>query len=346
MQDLTLQDFCSVRLVSQSANALVSKGDILRQWMFDNVDERQIHLCPPASPPTFMYVLEQQRRLSIARRLAVVYADYIEHEILRYTLRRRFPSMSDSQHRAAFQPVWDMMRDKLVPLLLLLQDYLERCRDLLLNLAEADQSPSKLLERFRLGEQHIMQKYDPKSVLIAHKFFLFFSWVNRQILNRPSYIGSFERAVRGWKDGLEHNDFRLCLIFGNIAFIERLLRLNSFKERCKGVAAEISDFDPERCINWRKKWAVTSLSHGQCPPKEQVTTLLKLRLEDTDIWTNSARTLLLSNRLLESKLDLTIGTSLQCVEFLCELSGYDVLHTLPGASGTTTQHIYYGDDYA
>ena len=79
---------CAFRLASRTTHHLLSAGDIVRAWIAFHIDDHRLFLHPPPSPPTFAYVVEQRRREVTVTRTAFVLVEYIEHEILRHTLRR------------------------------------------------------------------------------------------------------------------------------------------------------------------------------------------------------------------------------------------------------------------
>lgn len=79
---------CAFRLASRTTHHLLSAGDIVRSWIAFHIDDYRLFLHPSPSPPTFTYVIEQQRREVAVTQTAYVLVEYIEHEILRHTLRR------------------------------------------------------------------------------------------------------------------------------------------------------------------------------------------------------------------------------------------------------------------
>ena len=107
VERLPFRDLCALRLVSRTTNMLLSEGDIIRRWTTCTISASQRALYHHSSsvPNTMSmrYALEQHRRRLIAFRLATRYAHYVEREVLRYTLRRRDPSLDDKTLHETFR---------------------------------------------------------------------------------------------------------------------------------------------------------------------------------------------------------------------------------------------------
>lgn len=106
LQDVSFKDLCAVRSTCSTANQLLSEGDIIWRWIHnDNLHPHEIELYPPPNPPTFIYVIEQERRSRIVESTAEQYATYIESEIVRHTLQRRDASLTGYHFHKAFKPI-------------------------------------------------------------------------------------------------------------------------------------------------------------------------------------------------------------------------------------------------
>ncbi|KAK5125123.1 hypothetical protein LTR85_000799 [Meristemomyces frigidus] len=332
LQHIPFKTLCAVRLSCSAASQLVSEGDIVRQWINVRLHPRQTELYPPPSPATFIYVVEQERRAGIVRSSAVQYTNYIERDIVRHTLRRRDASLTESQFHDAFRPVWELIGSNLIPLLLTMQHYLEHFKDAILESCETD-SPhdSRTFRHQYAARRHaILAQYDPEHLLLLYKFWLFLAWANNAMLNRPSYVGIFERAVRGWSgDPLQEYETNLIMTFGHFTVRRQMLSLKSFKERRKLVDKHVRGLDPASSVSWGANWERFSLRYENCPSKEVAETALKVKLQAGEVFADSARNILVEQGLLDADSDLEIGTAQQCSEFLMEIAGYDVLHVPP-----------------
>ena len=124
-------------------------------------------------------------------------------------------------------------------------------------------------------------------------------------------------------------EFRIFTIFGNVGGIKELLKLGLYKQRRKMIETCIRQLDPERSVRWQERWKTIGPRYGSHPREQQAMTALKLKLCAGDIWNDSARAVLIEKGLLDSGSEKEIGTPWQTMDFLCEIAGYDVLHTLP-----------------
>ena len=259
--------------------------------------------------------------------MATMLAEYVEREILRYTLRRLdvYPTKSRTD---VFEAVKAQMRDEMIPLIFTVQHYLEHSAEALLSVLA---SPDHNLSRdYAPLERKIFESYDADHLLLAHKFWLFLSWLNSQILNRPSYVGALERTMRGWiTDPLDRFEFRLFMVFGNFGAMKKLTRLGSYKHRRRVVEMWIRQLDPEQSVQWRQNWQDVMPRLGECPTKQQAAAALELNFSAGGVWVDSARAILIKEGLVAEDSDKEIGTPWQTMDFLREIAGYDVLHTPP-----------------
>ena len=325
----SFRDLCAFRLVNTNAHYLLSKGEILRQWIGKHFGKNQLRLHTPTTSPTFQYVLEQHRRLSTATELAIVLAEYIERKILRHTLRRLdvFPDQSRGD---LFATVKAQLRDQMVPLILTLQHYLEQFAASLLEDVISSQTGTR--PDYVSRGRGIMASYERDTLLLTHRFWMFFCWLQNQILSRPSYVGNVERAVRGWiVEPLNPADMKLFVVLGNMRAFLQLMSLGSYKQCRKAVEAWIRQLDPERNVRWEERWQAIAPRFGEVPTKKQAEEALKLDLSTTDVWFESARDVLFEEGLISvaERNDDRVGTPWQTMDFLCEIAGYDVLHTPP-----------------
>ena len=92
------------------------------------------------------------------------------------------------QDDEAFEPVRLQLKNQITPRLLTLQHYVDSCRQIVLSWANG--SDDEFYENIHQEERRIVQVYDPKQLLEAHKLWLFICWLSSQILNRPSYVSA------------------------------------------------------------------------------------------------------------------------------------------------------------
>jgi len=331
---LSFEELCTFRRTCRAANALLVEGDVMRRWVAVSIDDVQLGLHSVPAPVTFRYALEQQHRLIAARALAGRYCDYVERDILPYTLRRRDPNLSDTRLREAFQPVWQRIKNEMLGSLLLIQDYFERIARTIMTLcAEEDLHNSPDLgSKLRDRERQLFDVYETSQLHRAHQCFLFMSWVNGQLLKRPSYVGTVEHAMRGWiVEPLRICDFHLLLVLGNLRALAQLMELRTFKDRRKAVEASLRRLNPASDIRWQQHWADISMTYNESPAREQATRALRLKSQEGDVWANTARKVLIERNIVDDA-DVEIGTPRHCMDYLTEIAGYDILHQVPEGS--------------
>lgn len=213
-----------------------------------------------------------------------------------------------------------------------LQHYLEQFGDAILESCETD-SPDHtrtFRHQFTARRHAILAQYEPERLHLVYKFWLFLAWVNNALLNRPSYAGYFEQAIRGWAgDPLRQYETNIVLTFGHFTVRRQLMSLKSHKERRKLVDKHITELTPETNGSWREHWTKLSLRYGKCPTKQAAEAALKVKFQAGEVFADSARAILVEHGLEEADSNLDIGTAEQCCKFLIEIAGYDVLHVPP-----------------
>lgn len=300
------KDVSAFGLVCRATHYLVSEGDIIRHWINEHVDTHRLFLHTPPSPPTFAYILQQQRRFLAVTNTADVLVDYIEHQILRYTLRRANIN-TDQYRQGLFGLVKIRLKDRMTPLLFTIQAYLE------LLAASHLSCPDDSGQLVREAEHTFFASLAPDHLLQTHKCFHFLTWLSNQILSRPSYAGTMERTMRGWlSDPLDVANFRLYLLFGNLAALRQLVQLPSYKHRRKAVEAWLRRMDPEQDVLWKENWArAGSVGNGCAPGREEGARGLQLRLDAEQIWVRAAREALVEKGSIKAGEEKEIGTPWQ-----------------------------------
>lgn len=228
----------------------------------------------------------------------------------------------------AFMALRKKFRREMMPRILTIQHYLEQLSQTLL-LAD-DVTSNSGQPDYGIREHRLFDRYETQELLAAHKLFLFLCWVNQQMLNRPSYVGTVEGAMRGWISGpLNAFEFRLLVVFGNISALKDLLKMDTYKDRRKAAGAWVRRLDPARDVHWQREWKTIVPRSCELPTKEKADKAMRLRLSEGDVWVDSARSALIERRSLASDSNSGVGTAWQIADFLCEIAGYDVLHDPP-----------------
>lgn len=291
--------------MSAKARDLLSGGEIIRQWITQNADRQHLKLYPPEPEPTFQYLLDQQRRLRTATEFATLLTEYIEREILRYTLLRRdeYPI----RRIEFFETVRSQLKKKMIPLIVTVQHYLQQSACILLDAVSS--SVDDYHTTYRSRERQIFETHEPAHLHLAHKFWMFLIWLSDQLLHRPSYAGTLERTVRGWSmEPLNRFDYRLFLVFGNVDALTPLVRAGTPKQRRKVMDSSLSRLNPDRNILWHQHWQKIPASCGKQVTEEQVQRVLKVELSAMDVWVESAEAFLIAKDEILPQENVSIGT--------------------------------------
>ncbi|KAK1825009.1 hypothetical protein LTR12_000550 [Friedmanniomyces endolithicus] len=334
LSHLTFQDLGAMRCTSRLANNLLSEGDILREWLRQNYTLHLLRLYPPPESVTFTYLSSLQKRYAIATEAAALYTEYIERKIVRHSLMRLSPYLRDAKLKDDFRDVAILMQERMLPLLLTVQHYLESYATLFVNAprygAETAKDPATTERWIWERERDILSSYDPVHLVDVYYFWQFLTWTHNQLIRPPSYAGAFERRFRGWKtDPLTSHDLNFIIVFGNLNALSQLLRMRSFRDRQRKVEEWKRVLDPATCYPWRKHWGDFGLEYGATMTAEQAEQALKMKIRDGEVFSNGARAVLIERGLLDRNADTAIGSAQQCTEFLSKIAGYDVLHVLP-----------------
>ena len=222
----------------------------------------------------------------------------------------------------------NIMRENMIPLLLVIQHYLERAGEGLMRASVSTANDEALLNAFRTEERQVIEQYDPGQLKAAHGAYNFVSWVNNQVLKEPSYVGTVERAARGWAivNAFDVRKFQLFLVVGNLGALRSLMRLKTFKERRRYIDAFVRQLTPDDHTAWKTHW----MKLGFDVQREQAQRVIRLEIPRGQLWTTSAREVLVREGLVEDDEGRQDeGTARQCMAFLEEIAGYDVLHLPP-----------------
>lgn len=83
---------------------------------------------------------------------------------------------------------------------------------------------------------------------------------------------------------------------------------------------------------WRERWGkVGALGLGgeEWLGREGVERVLGAELGVEDVWVRGARRVLVEKGVLKEGEERDVGSPWQTMDFLCDIAGYDVLHTPP-----------------
>ncbi|KAK3698284.1 hypothetical protein LTR37_016992 [Vermiconidia calcicola] len=328
---ISFRDLCAFRLVSKDTSQLLASGEVVRQWALHHFSKRQLDLYPADPLPTFDYISAQQRRYHTALGLATRLADYIERDILRFTLKRYdvFPAQSRSDLRKV---VKEGLVDNMMPIIFTIQHYLEQCSEVVIE-SLASHTGSRYSDRFDLRERLIVESYDTENLLLAYKFWLFVTWLHGQILRyRADDVPAEHPVTRRWRfHCIDKADYRLFVLVGNVKGLSRLLKFNTYEDRRSAIALWVRNMDPILDPEWQQTWQRHWHKFGEHPTERQIVAAMqRMNLLQGDIFIHSARAKLIREGVIPQKeAQDPIGTSWQTMDFLCEIAGYDVLHTPP-----------------
>ncbi|KAK4994644.1 hypothetical protein LTR66_005373 [Elasticomyces elasticus] len=332
--ELRFEDLCNFRLSSRASCSAVtcSESSLMHHWIKRKLGAPTSTLYPPPFQPCLRVLLRVMRRWRVAFDVATILADHVEVEILRYTTTRR--------HRM-FEPVWMELRMDMTPLLFSLGHYLDCYRSLLLDISDRAALLAPSLEDendIAAAERAIFDKYPSSALLTIHQMACFLTRTFWQSLRPPTYAGKTERTVRGWADPPpKHCDLVKVLVLGGVPAVKDILRLRSYKKRCKAVDVFISTLDPAQSVRWAENWPKLDLDQQDVPSAQDASAILRDETFGHDFWFPMAKTVLLEKGIARSEAD--IGTTM---DFLNSLAGYDMLHRPPPASYARTHGGYAG----
>lgn len=169
-------------------------------------------------------------RLHVASKLSFLISERVTKEI--------FLRTTEAQ-RSDFAPQYERMRRRLVPLLFTIFHFFETYRTLHLEYIREHGHGLKL-EPYTINpiELKVMNMYDDKTLLRVHEVFpLVVSSFCRR-LRPPSYVGRFERSLRGYlRDKPEDEVYVTALCVGGLRQVERFWEVKGYNTRRATVDA-------------------------------------------------------------------------------------------------------------
>ncbi|KAI1821918.1 F-box domain-containing protein [Xylaria intraflava] len=229
---LPLSDILSMRLASRSWHAMITinESSITRYHLEHHVPAYATRLYPPPRPSLMKlhYLCGIWHRLHVASKLSFLISERVTKEI--------FLRTTESQ-RNEFGPQYERMRRRLVPLLFTIFHFFETYRTLHLEYIKEHGHGLKL-EPYTINpiELKIMNLYDDQTLLRVHQVFpLVISSFCRR-LRPPSYVGRFERSLRGYlRDKPEDEVYVAALCVGGLRQVEKFWEVKGYNTRRSAV---------------------------------------------------------------------------------------------------------------
>ncbi|KAH9887797.1 hypothetical protein F4778DRAFT_773672 [Xylariomycetidae sp. FL2044] len=225
---LPLSDVLSLRLASRSMHMMITVNEfpIARYHLEHHVPAyaRRLYPAPNPSAIKLHYLCGIWHRLHVAAKLSYLICDRVTSDI--------FLRNTEAQ-RLEFAPKHEIMRRRLIPLLFTIFHFFETYRKLHLEYIQ-DHGHGLSHEPYTLNpvEVKIMNMYDDQTLLRVHEVFpLVISTFCRR-LRPPSYVGRFERSLRGYmKDKPADDVYVAVLCIGGIRQVERFWEISGYNKR-------------------------------------------------------------------------------------------------------------------
>lgn len=299
------------------------QSDIVRSWTKHELNRLEKSLYPPPTlgEAKLQYILEVQRQQAIARKLARNVADFVARKILlRDTVRKR----------EKFQPAWERMYEKSVPLLFTIGHFLKEYRKLLLQKCVAESDPKhgfrlytcSNMEYLKPLQEGILTKYDPRHVLECHRMCYFLFQAFEQKLRPPSYASPVEKLMRGWiGKPASPEEIGTVLLLGGLGQVEKIWSQSSYNERRKAQVAFVKSVSPYETTKWRENWTKLCVESPLIPLDRISVTQIAIPLPQ-DIWRAAAQDVLMAENLIEED-EAAEDPALGLRDFISGLVGFD-----------------------
>ncbi|KAH9998067.1 hypothetical protein F4779DRAFT_167799 [Xylariaceae sp. FL0662B] len=225
---LPLSDILSLRLASHSWHAMITLNElpIARYHLDHHVPTYAIRLYPAPDPSAIRlhYLCGIWHRLHVAAKLSYLICERVTKEI--------FLRTTEAQ-RLEFAPQHERMRRRLIPLLFTMFHFFETYRTLHVEyIKEHGHGLSREPYTLNPIELKIMNMYDDQTLLRVHQVFpLVVSSFCRR-LRPPSYVGRFERSLRGYlKDRPPDEVYVAALCVGGLRQVEKFWEIKGYNSR-------------------------------------------------------------------------------------------------------------------
>ncbi|OTB03045.1 hypothetical protein M426DRAFT_24076 [Hypoxylon sp. CI-4A] len=225
---LPLSDILNIRLASRSWHAMITINEfpIARYHLEHHVPAYAKRLYPVPNPSGIRlhYLCGIWHRLHVASKLSYLICEWVTKEI--------FLRTTEAQ-RLEFEPQYERMRRRLIPLLFTIFHFFETYRRLHVEYIK-EHGHGLSQEPYTLNpiELQIMNMYDDKTLLRVHQVFpLVVSSFCRR-LRPPSYVGRFERSLRGYlKDRPADEIYVTAMCVGGLRQVERFWEIKGYNSR-------------------------------------------------------------------------------------------------------------------
>ncbi|KAI0025444.1 hypothetical protein F4780DRAFT_721055 [Xylariomycetidae sp. FL0641] len=185
---------------------------------------RKLYPAPDPSAIRLHYLCGIWHRLHVAAKLSYLISEKVTKEMF---------LMTTDVKRMEFAPQHERMRRRLIPLLFTIFHFFETYRTLHIEfIKEHGYGLSKMPYTTNPIELKVMNMYDAKTLLRVHQVFpLVVSSFCRR-LRPPTYVGSFERTIRGYlKDKPADEVYATALCVGGLRQVERFWEIKGYNTR-------------------------------------------------------------------------------------------------------------------
>ncbi|KAI1107663.1 hypothetical protein F4804DRAFT_339774 [Jackrogersella minutella] len=225
---LPLSDILNLRLASRSWHAMITVNEfpIARYHLQNHVPVYAKRLYPAPDPSSIRlhYLCGIWHRLHVASKLSYLICERVTKEIF----LRTTPAQ-----RLEFEPQYERMRRRLIPLLFTIFHFFETYRTLHIEyIKEHGYGLSRVPYTINPIEAKIMSMYDDQTLLRVHQVFpLVVSSFCRR-LRPPSYVGRIERSLRGYlKDRPPDEVYVTAMCVGGLRQVERFWEIKGYNLR-------------------------------------------------------------------------------------------------------------------
>ena len=232
MASLPIHEILNLRLASRSFHALITLNEnpIARYHVKHSLPTYTLRLYPLPQPTeiTLHYVCGIWHRLHVAAKLSKMIAEQATKEI--------FLRNTEAQRRE-FEPQYNRMRQRLMPLIFTLFHFFETYRDIHVQQVATD---GTTLGRWPYTlnpiECRVMDMYDDQTLLKVHQVFpLVLSSFSRR-LRPPSYAGRIEKTLKGYlRDRPPDEVYATILGVGGLRQAQRFWETKGYNARRAAV---------------------------------------------------------------------------------------------------------------
>lgn len=229
---LPIHTILDLRQVSKSFHALITLNEapITRYHAEHTLPDYTIRLYPlPESKDlNLLYLGGIWHRLHVASKLSAMISLQARKEIF---LRTTEPQ------KLEFQPQYDRMHQRLIPLVFTIFHFFETYRNIYAShLARRGAPLTRLPYTINPLESFVMSMYDDRTLLHVHQVFpLVMSSFSRR-LRPPSYVGRVERSIRGYlKDRPSDEVYATILTVGGLRQAQRFWETKGYNARRAAV---------------------------------------------------------------------------------------------------------------